>query len=87
MTLENARLVEEEIKKGGWTIIWGGAEMPCEFLDERVELIYADKDDIPRKCYAVYTYDKGCIYRRPYFRGDDGTHMTRCIAWRKVNNA
>lgn len=84
MTSENIKRLREEVERRNWTIIWAGAEMPCEFLDEPVELIYEDNDGSPCICNAIYTYDKDdTFYRTPYFKRDDGVRMSRCIAWRK----
>jgi len=84
MTHENKKYVQREVAQGGWTIIWIGAEMPCEFLNEEVELMYVDMDGYPCRCKAVYTYDKNYYRHCPYFkRAYTGAKMVNCIAWRR----
>jgi hypothetical protein len=90
MSPDNIKQVRREVEENGWTIIWLGAEMPCAFLNDPVELLYEDMDGQPCVCEATYTYDKGCFEFRPYFRRTDGAKMVKCIAWKKrevSNNA
>ena len=88
MTTDNKRRVREEVERNGWTIIWIGAEMPCKFLDEVVNLLYEDMDGQPCICQAAYTYDKKSFQHLPYFkRVTDGSHMVNCIAWKKLAEA
>lgn len=85
MTYENKKRLREEVKNGGWIIIWAGANMPCAYLDEPVELIYENMDGVPEVCDAVYTYGDGGSRMNavPFFkRVADGVHMANCIAWR-----
>lgn len=83
MSPDNVKRLRHEVKHGAWIIIWAGANMPCEFLDEPVELIYEDMDGCPCICNAIYTYDRGSLLRTPYFKRDkDGVRMINCIAWR-----
>jgi hypothetical protein len=82
MTDENIKRVREEVKRGGWEIIWLGAEMPCPFLDEPVFLLYEDMDGNPCICAAIYTRDRNQVEFRPYFKRDDGAKMVNCIAWK-----
>lgn len=83
MSPDNIKRVRKEVEENGWTIIWLGAEMPCAFLGDPVELLYEDMDGQPCVCEAVYTYDKDCFEFRPYFRRTDGAKMVKCIAWKK----
>ena len=84
MNADDRERVRKIVDQDGWNIIWIGAKMPCEFLDEEVELLYEDMDSQPCICYAIYTYDKSGFYHRPYFqRKSDGAKMVQCIAWRK----
>ena len=85
MTSENKKCLREEVENGGWIIIWAGANMPCAYLDEPVELIYENMDGVPEVCDAVYTYGDGGSRMNtvPFFkRVADGVHMVKCIAWR-----
>lgn len=85
MTSENKKRLREEVEHGGWIIIWAGANMPCAYLDEPVELIYENMDGYPTVCNAVYTYGDGGSRMNavPFFkRVPDGVHMMNCIAWR-----
>ena len=84
MNADDRERVRKIVDQDGWNIIWIGAKMPCEFLDEEVELLYEDMNGQPCICYAIYTYDKSGFYHNPYFqRKSDGAKMGRCIAWRK----
>ena len=84
MNADDRERVRKIVDQDGWNIIWIGAKMPCEFLDEEVELLYEDMDGQPCICYAIYTYDKSGFYHNPYFqRKSDGAKMVRGIAWRK----
>lgn len=83
MSPDNIKRLRHEVEHGGWIIIWAGANMPCQFSDEPVELIYEDMDGCPVICNAIYTYDRGDMLRKPYFKRDtDGVRMMNCIAWR-----
>ena len=85
MNADDRERVRKIVDQDGWNIIWIGAKMPCEFLDEEVELLYEDMDGQPCICYAIYTYDKKRILPSPIFseKKSDGAKMVRCIAWRK----
>lgn len=85
MNPDNKKRVRKEVERGNWTIIWIGADMPCEFLNEKVELMYEDMDGQPCICEAVYTHDKNAFTHTPYFKRTDGARMMNCIAWRKAN--
>ena len=83
MSPDNIKRLRHEVEHGGWIIIWAGANMPCQFLDESVELIYEDMDGRPAICNAIYTYDRGDLLIKPYFKRDaDGVRMMNCVAWR-----
>lgn len=47
MTSDNIKRLRHEVEHGGWIVIWVGANMPSQFLDEPVELIYEDMDGYP----------------------------------------
>lgn len=84
MGSDNRKKVRYEVERGNWTIIWVGADMPCAFLDEEVELLYEDMDGQPCICEAIYTCDPSPAPYAPYFkRKSDGIKMSYCIAWRK----
>lgn len=82
MTTDNRKWLRHEVEHGGWIIIWAAANMPNEFLDEPVELIYKDMDGRPAICDAIYTYDRRSACHSPYFQRSDGARMVNCIAWR-----
>lgn len=84
MNYDKRKTARDIVEKGRYTIIWVGADMPCEFLDEKVELIYENMDGVICACDAIYTYDKNAFGHNPYFkRCSDGAHMVKCIAWKK----
>ena len=83
MSPNNRKLVKKEVEQNGWTIIWVGADMPCEFFDEPVMLLYENMDGQPCVCEAIYTYDKNAFEHRPYFKRTDGARMCNCIAWKR----
>lgn len=84
MNYDKRKVAREIVEKEGYTIIWVGAKMPCEFLDEKVELLFENMDGIICTCDAIYTYDKGSFRHTPYFkRVPDGARMVNCIAWKK----
>ena len=39
MNADDIERVRKIVDQDGWNIIWIGAKMPCEFLDEEVELL------------------------------------------------
>lgn len=83
MSPDNIKRLRHEVEHGGWIIIWAGANMPCAFLDEPVELIYESMAGVPMICDAIYTYGDNPRFGKPYFqRAEDGIHMINCIAWR-----
>ena len=82
MSPDNRKRVRKEVERNGWTIIWAGADMPCEFFDEPVMLLYEDMDGQPCVCEAIYTHDKNAFEHRPYFKRTDGARMVQCIAWK-----
>lgn len=85
MSIDEKKRVREEVERGGWTIIWVGAEMPCPFVDDEVDLMYEDMDGHAQICEAIYTRDLNTFTHHPYFkRKSDGAHMVNCIAWRKL---
>ena len=53
MNADDRERVRKIVDQDGWNIIWIGAKMPCEFLDEEVELLYEDMDGQP------------CIHKAP----------------------
>ena len=53
MNADDRERVRKIVDQDGWNIIWIGAKMPCEFLDEEVELLYEDMDGQPCICYAI----------------------------------
>ena len=84
MQSNNKRRIRHYVEENGYTIIWPCSEMPNEFADEVVELLYLDMDGNASKCEAIYTYDREDKFRhRPYFkRIPDGSRMVNCMAWR-----
>lgn len=85
MTEKIKKLVREEVEARHWTPIWRCSEMPCEFLDEEVQLMYENMDGGVETCEAIYTYDKGKFHHQPYFkRKSDGARMVNLIAWREL---
>ena len=82
MNADNRKKVRRIVEEEGWTVIWVGADMPCEFLDEPVYLLYEDMDGYPCICEAIYTFDREPYYYRPYFKRKDGARMVNCIAWK-----
>lgn len=84
MSIDNRKRVAKIVKEEDWTIIWVGADMPCQLLDEQVLLMYEDMDGEPCICEAIYTYDRHYYQHEPYFkRISDGAHMMQCIAWKR----
>ena len=84
MSPDNIKRLRHEVEHGGWVIIWAGANMPSQFLDEPVELIYEDMDGCPCVCDAIYTYNgENPAFNKPFFKREkDGVRMMNCIAWR-----
>ena len=84
MNITDRRLVRAKVEQEGWTIIWPCAEMPNEFVDEEVLLMYVNFDGCACTCRAIYTYNREDKFKhQPYFkRLDDGSHMVNCLAWR-----
>ena len=82
MTYDDKRSVRAEVERNGWTIISAGADMPSEFLEKPVLLMYEDMDGHAAICEAIYTFDRNAFRHSPYFMRTDGVHMINCIAWK-----
>lgn len=84
MGIDEKQRVRDEVERGGWTIIWVGAKMPCAFLNEEVELMFENMDGYACVCDAIYTCERQIIGYTPFFkRKSDGARMVNCIAFRK----